>query len=161
MRLAVGEVIIAKVEEGCLMLRLISCRRNSGSGWILLRHRHVFPSLRTRFRHTAYRPEQTTNVFLLRLQTRAHIRNNGWLSVCRSRCSCFTPESITLSMPPLCCREQTVAPAHPLGFATTEEAGHHWLAAGACAFSTLRATAGAGGLEISTMISVADRFPAC
>ncbi len=160
MRLAVGEVVITKVEEGCLMLRLISFRRNSGSGWILRRHRHVFPSPRTWFRRTTCRAEQATNVFLLRLQTRTHIRNNGWLSVCRSRFSCFTPESITLLAPPLCCRGQTVAPAHPPRFNATEEADHHRLAAGTCAFSTLRATAGAGGFEISAIISVADRFPA-
>lgn len=54
MRLAVGEVVIAKVEEGVFdaavdILQAIQDRAEC------CRHRHVFPSPRTWFRRTAYR----------------------------------------------------------------------------------------------------------
>ena len=84
---------------------------------------------------------------------------NGWFRVCKSRCSCFTPESITAfsaaSLVPRAncspCSSTGVSP-RPRKQTTTG------LRQARARSSTLRATAGAGGLEISTMISVCGSF---
>ena len=76
MRLAVGEVIIAKVEEGVFDAAVDILQAEFRIGLdiavdiaMFFHHREQgFVTQRTA-------AEQTTNVFLLRLQTRTHIRN--------------------------------------------------------------------------------------
>ncbi len=146
-RLAVGEVVMPKSRKVCLMLRLISFRRNSDRAECCCRHRHVFPSPRTWFVAQRAAAEQATNVFLLRLQTARTSAINGWLSVCRSRFSCSRRRASPLLALPLWCRGQTVPLLIHWRFATIEEADDHRLAQARARSSTLRATAGAGGLE--------------
>ena len=84
---------------------------------------------------------------------------NGWLSVCRSRFSCFTPESITAFSAASLVPRANCSPCSSTGVSPrSRKQTTTGLRQARARSSTLRATAGAGGLEISAMISVCGSF---